>query len=58
MSNHETLVEQFEIYLAENAKLSEKGIKASAARARAALQNISNALKARRKEIMEEKAAL
>jgi len=45
MSNHETLVEQFEIYLAENAKLSEKGIKASAARARAALQNISNALK-------------
>ena len=34
MTNHEIIVEQFNIYLAENAKLTEKGVKASAARAR------------------------
>jgi len=58
MTNHEILVEQMEVYLAESAKLKEKGIKASAARSRKALQEMSKAIKERRKEIMEEKAAL
>ena len=58
MTNHETIVSQFETYLAENAKLTEKGVKASAARARKALQEITKAIKERRKEIMEEKAAI
>ena len=49
---------QIETYLEENAKLTEKGVKASAARARKALQEITKAIKERRKEIMEEKAAI
>lgn len=57
-SNHEILKAQFEAYLAEHTKLTEKGVKASAARARKALQEMSKAIKERRKEIMEEKAAL
>lgn len=51
-------MEQIEVYITENEKLTEKGIKASAARARKALQNITVAIKDRRKEIMEEKAAI
>jgi hypothetical protein len=58
MTNHDIIVEQFEIYLSEHAKLTEKGIKASAARARKAIQNISRAGKERRKEIMVEKASI
>jgi ElaB/YqjD/DUF883 family membrane-anchored ribosome-binding protein len=58
MSNHQTLVEQFEAYIAENAKFTEKGVKASAARARKALQEMSKAIKERRKEITAEKEAL
>lgn len=58
MSNHETLVEQMETYVAENAKLTDKGVKASAARARKALQEMSKAIKERRKEIMVEKDAI
>ena len=56
--NHETIMEQINVYVMENEKLTEKGIKASAARARKALQNITVAIKDRRKEIMEEKAAI
>ena len=58
MTNHEILIEQMEVYVAESAKLKEKGIAASAARARKALQEMSKALKERRKEIMEEKEAI
>lgn len=58
MSNHQTLVEQFEAYISENAKFTEKGVKASAARARKALQEMSKAIKERRKEITAEKEAL
>ena len=58
MTNHEIIVEQFEVYMQEHAKLTEKGIKASAARARKAISEISKAGKERRKEIMEEKNAL
>ncbi len=58
MTNHDIIVEQFEVYLMEHQKLTEKGIKASAARARKAIQNISKAGKERRKEIMDEKASI
>ncbi len=58
MSAHNTLVEQMEAYIAENKKFSEKKVKAAATRARAALQAIGKAVKERRKEIIEEKAAI
>jgi hypothetical protein len=58
MSNHEQLVEAFATYQAENEKFSSKGVKASAARARKALQEMSKAIKERRKEITAEKEAL
>jgi hypothetical protein len=58
MSNHNTLLEQFEVYKAENEKFTTKGVKASAARARKALQEISKAIRERRKEITAEKEAL
>lgn len=56
--NHETLKTQFEAYIAENEKFTQKGVKASAARARKALQEMSKAIKERRKEITAEKEAL
>ncbi len=58
MTSHEIIVEQFNTYMAENAKFTEKGVKASAARARKALQEIAKAVKERRKEITAEKEAL
>jgi len=58
MSAHDILVEQMEAYIAENKKFSEKKVKAAATRARAALQAIGKAVKERRKEIIEEKAAI
>ena len=58
MSNHDTIVSAFETYVAENTKFTEKGVKASAARARKALQEISKGIKERRKEITAEKEAL
>jgi hypothetical protein len=57
-TNHDTLKEQFEVYLAENEKFTQKGVKAAAARARKALQEMSKAIKERRKEITAEKEAL
>lgn len=57
-TNHDLLKEQFEVYLAENAKFTEKGVKAASARARKALQEMSKAIKERRKEITAEKEAL
>jgi hypothetical protein len=56
--NHEALKTAFETYLSENEKFTTKGVKASAARARKALQEISKAVKERRKEITAEKEAL
>jgi hypothetical protein len=56
--NHDALKTAFETYLAENEKFTVKGVKASAARARKALQEISKAVKERRKEITAEKEAL
>ena len=57
-TNNDLLKEQFEIYLAENEKFTQKGVKAAAARARKALQEMSKAIKERRKEITAEKEAL
>lgn len=57
MNTHETILAEIETYIQENDKLG-NGIKASAARARKALQNISVAIRDRRKEIMVEKAAI
>ena len=58
MSHHEKLIAAFEAYKAENEKFQEKGIKASAARARKALQEIAGSCKERRKEITAQKEAL
>jgi len=55
MTNHDTLLEQFEAYKSENEKFTARGIKASAARARKALQEMGKAIKERRKEITSEK---
>ena len=58
MSNHDKLKEQFEVYMSENEKFTQKGVKAAAARARKALQEMSKCIKERRKEITAEKEAL
>ena len=58
MTTHEQLVEAFNNYIAENEKFTSKGVKASAARARKALQEMSKGIKERRKEITVEKEAL
>jgi len=59
MSNNlDAIKTAFETYLAENEKFTQKGVKASAARARKALQEMGKALKERRKEITTEKEAL
>jgi hypothetical protein len=52
------LLAAFEAYKAENEKFIEKGIKASAARARKALQEIAGACKERRKEITATKESM
>lgn len=57
-SNHDIIKRSFETYLMENEKFAEKGVKASAARARKALQEITKAIRERRKEITAEKEAL
>lgn len=57
-ANHDAIKTAFETYLAENAKFTEKGVKAAAARARKALQEMTKAIKERRKEITAEKEAL
>jgi hypothetical protein len=57
-ANHEAIKNAFETYMAENEKFTVKGVKASAARARKALQEMSKAIKERRKEITAEKEAL
>lgn len=57
MSVHEELVSQFSTYVAESTRFEEKGVKASAARARKALAEIAKLCKERRKEIQESKTA-
>ncbi len=58
MSQHDAIVAAFNTYLAENEKFTQKGVKAAAARARKALQEMSKGIKERRKEITAEKEAL
>ena len=48
---------QIKLYSDKNEKFTGKGVKASATRARKALQNLGKLIKARRKEILEEKAS-
>lgn len=56
--NHDAIVAAYENYLVENARFTDKGVKASAARARKALQEIAKLVKERRKEITEQVNAL
>ena len=58
MTVHEQIQAQFEAYIAENQKFTEKGIKASAARARKALGEMAKLAKERRKEIQDEKESM
>ena len=55
MSHHDKLLSALETYKAENEKFMGNGIKASAVRARKALQEIAGSCKERRKEITAEK---
>ena len=54
---HEQIMTEIQTYSEENQKFTEKGVKASATRARKALANLSKLIKARRKEIQEVKNA-
>ena len=55
MSTNTEIQRLMEEYLAENAKFEEKGVKASAARARKALGDIGKLTKVRRAEIQDKK---
>ena len=55
MSTTDQMKDQFESFVAENEKFTEKGVKASAARARKALGEIGKLAKSRRAEIQEKK---
>ena len=54
---HESIMTEIQNYSEENGKFTEKGVKASATRARKALAALSKLIKARRKEIQEAKNA-
>ncbi|MBQ0070270.1 MAG: hypothetical protein KBS81_00185 [Spirochaetales bacterium] len=58
MTTQDQIVAQWEIYITENSKFVDKGVKASATRARKALAEIAKLSKARRIEILAEKEAL
>jgi hypothetical protein len=55
MTTHDLLIEAFNTYLTENEKFMEKGVKASATRARKALGELGKLGKLRRAEIQEKK---
>ena len=57
MSIHEELLAQMQTYVAESDRFEQKGVKASAARARKALAEIAKLCKERRKEIQDAKTA-
>lgn len=57
-ANHDAIKAAFDTYISENEKFAVKGVKAAAARARKALQEMSKAIKERRKEITAEKEAM
>lgn len=55
MTIHEQILEQVDIYHAENQKFEDKGNRAAGTRARKALNEVSKLCKGRRKEIQESK---
>jgi hypothetical protein len=55
---HLQIKAQMEAYLEESAKFEEKGVKASATRARKALGELAKLSKARRAEIQEKKNSM
>lgn len=55
MNTHDEIVVSYETYLAEHQNFEEKGVKASAARARKALGEIGKLAKSRRAEIQDKK---
>ena len=55
MKTHDLLIEAFNTYITENTKFEEKGVKASATRARKALGELGKLGKLRRAEIQEKK---
>ena len=55
MTTHETIVNAFTSYIEESSKFEDKGVKAAAARARAALGDLAKLAKVRRAEIQEKK---
>ena len=57
-ATHEQIVAAYETYLAEHAKFEDKGVKASATRARGALGDLGKLAKSRRAEIQEKKNAM
>lgn len=55
MGLHEQIIAEYEMYISESQKFEEKGVKASAARARKALGELGKLAKERRKEIQDKK---
>ena len=55
MSIHTDILAAVETYVAESTKFEDKGVKASATRARGALGDLQKLAKARRAEIQEKK---
>ena len=57
-ATHQAILDAFEVYKAEHEKFETKGVKASAARARAALGDLAKLSKTRRSEIQDKKNAM
>ena len=55
---NKALLDQIDVYIEENTKFVEKGVKESAGRARKALNEVRKLAATRRKEITEEKNAM
>lgn len=55
MNTHDQIREQFETYIAENAKFEDKGVKVAGTRARKALNELTKLARVRRKEIQDVK---
>lgn len=55
---HEDILHAFQTYVQEQSSFEEKGVKASAARARKALGDLGKLTKERRKEIQDKKNAM
>ena len=58
MSNHDAIQSAYDTPLDETPKSAEKGVKASAARARKALGELGKMCKERRKEIQDKKNSM